>query len=64
MKLSDVKRKPLDILSDLSEIEVYCLSDPSELVSDLTVTLSNINQNHKMYPSLVLVLEARMLNAE
>jgi hypothetical protein len=38
LKLSDVERKPLDILSDLSEIEVYCLSDPSVLVSD-TVTI-------------------------
>ena len=45
VKLSDVERKPLDILSDQSETEVYCLSDPSELVSDLTVTLSNVNQN-------------------
>ena len=45
VKLSDVERKPLDILSDLSETEVYCLFDPSELVSDLTVTLSNVNQN-------------------
>ena len=60
MKLSDVERKPLDILSDLSETEVYCLSDPRELVSDLTVTLSNVNQN--VYPSLGL--EARMLNGE
>jgi hypothetical protein len=38
LKLSDVVRKPPDILSDLSEIEVYCLSDPSVLVSD-TVTV-------------------------
>ena len=45
VKLSDVERKPLDILSDLSETEVYCLSDPSILVSDLAVTLSNVNQN-------------------
>ena len=41
MKLSDVQRKPLDILSDLSETEVYCLSEPSVLVSDQTVALSN-----------------------
>ena len=34
--------EPLDIPSDLSETEVYCLSDQSELVSDLTVTLSNL----------------------
>jgi serine/threonine protein kinase len=39
VKLSDVERKPLDILSDLSETVVYCLSDPRELVSDLTVSL-------------------------
>jgi hypothetical protein len=49
VKLSDVERTPLDILSNLrlSETEVYCLSDrdPSELVSNLTVTLSNVNQN-------------------
>jgi hypothetical protein len=45
MKLSDVERKPPDILSDLSETEVYCLSDPSELVSDRTVALSDVNQN-------------------
>ena len=61
MKLSDVERKPLDILSDPSEIEVYCLSDPSELVSDLTVTLSNINEN---VPSGLESIEARMLNGE
>jgi hypothetical protein len=29
-----VERKPPVILSDLSETEVYCLSDLSELVSD------------------------------
>ena len=29
-----IERKLPDILSDLSETEVYCLSDPSELVSD------------------------------
>ena len=40
-----VEGKPPDILSDLSETEVYCLSDPSVLVSDLTVTLSDVNQN-------------------
>jgi hypothetical protein len=40
VKLSDVQRKPPDILSDLSETEVYCLSDPSVLVSDRTVALS------------------------
>ena len=40
MKLCDVQRKPPDILSDLSETEVYCLSDPSVLVSDRTVALS------------------------
>ena len=48
MKLPDVQRKPPDILSDLRETEVYCLSDPSELVSDRTVVLtplSNVNQN-------------------
>jgi hypothetical protein len=44
VKLSDVERKPPDILSDLSETEVYCLSDPSELVSDRTVALSDVNQ--------------------
>ena len=45
MKLSDVERKPPDILSDLSETEVYCLSDPSVLVSDRTVALSDVNKN-------------------
>jgi hypothetical protein len=45
VKLSDVVRKPPDILSNLSETEVYCLSDPSVLVSDRLVTLSNVNQN-------------------
>jgi hypothetical protein len=45
VKLSDVQRKPPDILSDLSETEVYCLSDPSVLVSDGTVALSDANQN-------------------
>ena len=34
MKLSDVE--PPDILSDLSETEVYCLSDSSVLVYFLT----------------------------
>jgi hypothetical protein len=45
VKLSDVERKPPDILSDISETEVYCLCDPSELVSDRTVALSNVNQS-------------------
>ena len=45
MKLSDVERKPPDILSDLSETEVYSLSDPSVLVSDRTVALSDVNKN-------------------
>jgi hypothetical protein len=45
VKLSDVVRKPPDILSDLSETEVYCLSDPSVLVSDRTVALSDVNQS-------------------
>ena len=45
MKLSDVERKPSDILSDLSETEVYCLSDPSVLVFNRTVALSNVNRN-------------------
>jgi hypothetical protein len=31
----------------ISETEVYCLSDPSELVSDRTVDLSDVNQNVK-----------------
>jgi hypothetical protein len=34
--------KPPDILSDLSETEVYCSSG---LVSDRTVALSDVNQN-------------------
>jgi hypothetical protein len=42
VKLSDVERKQPDILSDLSETEVYCLSDPSKLVSDRTVALSDV----------------------
>jgi hypothetical protein len=37
VKLSDVERKPPDILSD-GETEVYCLSDPSIL------QLSDVNQ--------------------
>jgi hypothetical protein len=45
VKLSDVERKLLDILSDRSETEVYCLSDPSVLVSERTVALSDVNQN-------------------
>jgi hypothetical protein len=45
VKLSDVERKPPDTLFDPSETEVYCLSDPSVLVLDPTVALSNINQN-------------------
>ena len=45
MKLSDVERKPPDILSDVSETEVYCLSDLSVFVFDRTVALSNVNQN-------------------
>jgi hypothetical protein len=36
-----VERKPLDILFDLSETEVYCLSNPSQLVSDIAASLSN-----------------------
>jgi hypothetical protein len=39
------ERKPPDILSDLSETEVYCLSDPSVLVSNRTVALPDVNQN-------------------
>ena len=38
VKLSNVDRKPPDIPSDLSETEVHCLSDLSELVFDSTVT--------------------------
>jgi hypothetical protein len=45
VKLSDVERKPPDILSDQSETEVYCLFDPSVLVSDQIVALSDVNQN-------------------
>ena len=45
VKLSDVERKSPDILSDQSETEDYCLSDPSR-----TVALSAVvNQN--VYPS-------------
>ena len=43
MKLSDVARKSWDILSDPSGIEVNSLSDQSVLVSDRTVTLSELN---------------------
>jgi hypothetical protein len=39
------ERKPPDILSDLSETEVYCLSDPSVLVSNRTVALPDVNKN-------------------
>ena len=42
-------------MSDLSDTEIYCLFDPSELVSDLTVTVSNVLHSS---PGL----EARMLN--
>ena len=42
-------------MSDPSDTEIYCLFDPSELVSDLTVTVSNV-----LHPSPGL--EARMLN--
>jgi hypothetical protein len=42
--VTDIERKPPDILSDQSETEVYCLSDPSVLVSDRTVALSDVNQ--------------------
>jgi hypothetical protein len=46
LKISLGHGQPFVKLSDPSETEVYCLSDPSELVSDpLTVTLSNVNQN-------------------
>jgi hypothetical protein len=41
-----IERKPPDILSDLSETEVYSLSDPSVLVSDRTVALSNAFSTH------------------
>ena len=44
MNLSDVERKPPDILFDLSETEVYFLSDPSVMVSD-RIALSDVNQN-------------------
>ena len=60
MKLSDVERKPPDIQSDVSETEVYCLSDPSVLVFDRTVALSNVNQNVPYSPGL----EACMLNGK
>jgi hypothetical protein len=53
-------RKLPDIPPDQSETEVSCLSDPSEVVSDLTVTLSNVNQNVRYSPGL----EARLLNGE
>jgi hypothetical protein len=43
--VTDMERKPPDILSDQSETEVYCLSDPSVFVSDRTVALSDVNQN-------------------
>ena len=43
VKLSNVGEKPPDILSDTSEIEVNSLSDPHVLVSDPTVTLSDVN---------------------
>ena len=41
MKLSDVQRKPPDILSDQSETEVYCMSDRTVALTPL----SNVNQN-------------------
>ena len=56
VKLSDVVRKPPDILSDKSETGVYCLSVPSVLVSDRTVALSNVNQS--------AVIKARMVNGK
>jgi hypothetical protein len=45
-KYQSVERKPPDILSDLSEAEIYCLSDTSELVSDQTVALSDAFSTH------------------
>ena len=45
MKLSNEERKPPDILSDPSETVVYCLSDPSVLVSNRNVALPDVNQN-------------------
>jgi hypothetical protein len=44
VKLPDVEGKPQDILSDLVKLR-FCLSNPPEFVSDLTVTLTNVNQN-------------------
>ena len=54
MKLPDIETKP----SDPSEI--YYLSDPSVLVSDQTVALSNVNQDVP-YPRTI---EACMLNGK
>ena len=54
-----VRRRKETILSDLSETEVYCLSDLIVFVSDRTVALPNVNQ---MYPSPGL--EACMLNGK
>jgi hypothetical protein len=45
VNLSDVERKPPDILFDQSETEVYFLSDPSVLVSERTAALSDVHQN-------------------
>ena len=42
VKLSDVKRNAPDILSDQSKIEDFCLSDPNVLMSDETLTLSDV----------------------
>jgi hypothetical protein len=46
VKLAIVHRKPLEILSDVTETEgFFSLFNPSELVFDQTVALSTVNQN-------------------
>ena len=42
VKLSDVKKKILEILSDRSKTEDSCLSDPNILMFDETLTLSDV----------------------
>ena len=42
VKLSDVKRKALYILSDHSKIGDFCLSDPNVLMSKDTLALSDV----------------------
>ena len=43
VKLSNATRKALDILSDRSKLQDFCLSDLNVLMSDETLTLSDVH---------------------